>query len=115
MKISLKSFWILLLAIFGLYFSIQPMCFPTSAAAQGTKDMATKTTDHAQKNEDQVQEENVLKRSNNETANVGIDPKMELNPEYVLGRYIVPGLIFLAGVAGIFIWVIIATRRKRSK
>jgi hypothetical protein len=116
MKFSCKPFRTSLLAILWiLFFSIQTFYGIIPALAQDTKGMVTTTTDHTQKNENKLHKNNGVKHSNYETTDIGVDPKMELNPDYILGRYIIPGLIFLAGVAGIFLWVIVAARRKRTK
>lgn len=43
----------------------------------------------------------------------GVDPELGKDWSYMLGRYIIPGLIFLGGVAVIVIWLLLASRRQR--
>lgn len=40
----------------------------------------------------------------------GVDPQLERDWGYMLGRYIIPGLIFLGVVAVIIIWLLLGSR-----
>lgn len=45
----------------------------------------------------------------------GVDPELEKDWGYMLGRYIIPGLIFLGGVAVIIGWLVLGSRRQHRE